>query len=46
MTYKKQYRNWILSDLYIVGSASAEGGDEELEDGINLNVTARVSPIE
>jgi hypothetical protein len=29
-----------------LGSASAEGGDEELEDGINLNVTARVSPIE
>jgi hypothetical protein len=28
-----------------LGSASSEGGDE-LEDGINLNVTARVSLIE
>ncbi len=29
-----------------VGSASSEGGSgDELEDGINLNVTARVSLI-
>ncbi len=28
-----------------LGSTSTEGGNDELEDGINLNVTARVSQI-